>query len=132
MAIPDFDTAWHTFTDGRPRRGISSELLPLLRELYDQIARRPADLAALKDSIHRLLTFLASGDGRTEENCCTTDSFLCLSDDVEWDHLPRDFAYILADMAGALHDTVSSPETAANFDSTPEQLLTRLSAVQVE
>jgi hypothetical protein len=51
-----------------------------------------------------------------------------LDDDWErpWgDRLPDDFQDVLADMAGALHDTVSAPEVASNFDSTPEQLLGR-------
>jgi hypothetical protein len=39
--------------------------------------------------------------------------------------LPEPFVDILADMGSALHDTVSAPLIAANFQSTPEQLLER-------
>lgn len=35
-------------------------------------------------------------------------------------------ADVLRDMAGALHDTVTAPAIASNFESTPEQLLARL------
>ena len=40
-------------------------------------------------------------------------------------NLPNPFHDIFADIAGALHDTVSAPEIAENFESTPEQLLKR-------
>ena len=126
----DFDTAWLRFTGDQPPRQVPRVLVSLIRVVYGEIARRPPDLVALKSAIHRLLTYLASPEGRTDDNCCTTDFFLCVSDDVDWRHLPEPFRDVLADMAGALHDTVSSPEVAANFDSTPEQLLARLAAVQ--
>jgi hypothetical protein len=41
------------------------------------------------------------------------------------DQLPEPFVDILNDMGSALHDTVSAPLIAANFQSTPEQLLER-------
>jgi hypothetical protein len=55
-----------------------------------------------------------------------------MSDDWErdWDELPEECIDILADMAGALHDTVKAPEIAHNFDSTPEQLLERAKKLQ--
>ncbi|MCC6547948.1 hypothetical protein IT570_12350, partial [Candidatus Sumerlaeota bacterium] len=43
-----------------------------------------------------------------------------------WGHLPESFGEILNDMGGALHDTVTAPEIAQNFESTPEQLLERV------
>jgi hypothetical protein len=47
--------------------------------------------------------------------------------DEAWDadELPESFVEILSDMSGALHDTVSAPDIAANFESTPDQLLER-------
>lgn len=127
--IVDFDTAWLRFTGDQPPRQVPRELVALIRAVYEEITRRPSDLLALKFEIYRLLSYLASPEGRTDDNCCTTDFFLCVSDDVDWHHLPERFRDVLADMAGALHDTVSSPEVAANFDSTPEQLLARLAVV---
>jgi hypothetical protein len=53
-------------------------------------------------------------------------------DDVLWDRIEEIeaadpmLAEVLSDMGGALHDTVSNPEIAENFDSTPELLLDRL------
>ena len=129
METVPFDTAWKRFTGGEPPGDMSGELLPFLEQLYLEIARRPPRLVALRVALHNLLAYLASSAGRTDANCRTTDFFLCLSDEVDWSHLPGDFTDILADMVGALHDTVSSPAIAANFDSTPEQLLRRLPEV---
>lgn len=130
METTGFDIAWERFTGGREPAGMAPELVPLLRAVYEEIARRPTDPASLKKALHHLLSFLASAGGRTDGNCRTTDFFLCLSDDVDWDHVPSAFADILGDMAGALHDSVSSPDVALNCESTPEQLLKRLSTVQ--
>jgi hypothetical protein len=129
MGHVDFDTAWERFARGQTLQDVSPELAPLLRGAYEEIARQPTDAPALKESLHALLAFLASPAGRTDANCRTTDLFFCLSEDLDWDHLADEFADILGDMAGALHDTVSSPDIARNFDSTPEQLLDRLSRV---
>ncbi|MDZ4856868.1 MAG: hypothetical protein SGJ26_18775 [Nitrospirota bacterium] len=47
--------------------------------------------------------------------------------DETWDddRLPQVYVDILADMAGALHDTITALDIATNFESTPEQLLER-------
>ena len=47
-------------------------------------------------------------------------------------NLPDPFHDIFADMSGALHDTISAPEIAENFDSTPEQLLKRARDLNTE
>ena len=72
---------------------------------------------------HNML--MSSPAGRTDHNCRAVDRFLCLGD-LSWPELPGPLGDVLADMAGALHDTVSSPAVALNFESTPEQLLQRL------
>lgn len=77
--------------------------------------------------MENLLEFLASPRGLTDANCTAVDRFLCFGE-FEWPDLPDPIQDVLGDMAGALHDTLSSPETAANFESTPEQLLARLRA----
>jgi len=53
------------------------------------------------------------------------DMFLLLDDCWLNDDLPEAYHDILADMGGALHDTITAPQIAENFDSTPEQLLAR-------
>jgi hypothetical protein len=53
--------------------------------------------------------------------------FFCLEDwGVDWERFPELLTDIIGDMGGALHDTVSHPEIAKNFDSLPEQLLERV------
>jgi hypothetical protein len=55
-----------------------------------------------------------------------------MNDEEIWKHIDKVAAVdsvvadVLRDMASALHDTVSAPEVAKNFESTPEQLLNRL------
>jgi len=92
------------------------------------------DIAAIKQSLEMLLEFLSSPEGRTHDHCCQTDTFFCLHDDrgVSWEHLPDELEQILSDIGGALHDTISAPEVARNFSSTPEQLLERVRKMKVE
>jgi len=65
------------------------------------------------------------------------DLFFGLPDDIGWERdwtdagLPEDFHDVFALMGQALHDTVSSPDIAWNFDCLPEQLLERLNKVSV-
>ena len=107
----------------------SEALRPLLRGLYVELQRDPVHLLEIRNALIRLLEFLASPMGRTDANCRAVDSFF--GRDAAWDdeRLPDTYADILADMGGALHDTVSAPSIAANFESTPEQLLERARAL---
>ena len=100
--------------------------------MYSEVQRRPADLQTLRSRIEDLLVFLASPAGRTHANCVAADSFFMHTDRWErgWDHLPEPYQDILGDLGGALHDTMSAPEIAENFDSTPEALLERLRQVE--
>ena len=112
--------------EGEP---VASELPLLIEAVYGEIVSVPTDLNALKSALGVLLSFLASPGGRTNANCWATDGFFCLQEGWEagWDHLPAGYQELLADLGGALHDTVQSPQVARNFQSTPEQLLERLS-----
>ncbi|HKR28591.1 MAG TPA: hypothetical protein VJS11_14100 [Acidobacteriaceae bacterium] len=103
---------------------------PLLRRVYDDILASPANLVALKQSLVELLRYL-SAEGRTNANCWATDLFFCSEDDLwerDWSeqNLPEDFHEVMARMGEALHDTVTSPDIAENFDCLPEQLLERV------
>jgi hypothetical protein len=129
-----FNEAWAAVN--RPRRfeAVSSDLQPLLRQVYFEILRTPPDLAALKESLTALLEYLGS-KGRTNANCWAVDMFFSQSEGWERDwteqHLPEDFHDVLAYMGEALHDTVRSPQVAANFDCLPEQLLDRVRCLNV-
>lgn len=110
---------------------VSPELAPLLREVYAQVIRGDTNLSQLYDALSALLSFLASAAGRTHVNCVAADSFFMLNDrwERDWEHLPEPCQDLLGYLGDALHDTVSAPEVAENFDNTPEQLLAQLRRV---
>ena len=107
---------------------VSPQLAPLLREVYAQVQREPANLPALYDALDALLSFLASPAGRTHANCVATDSFFMNNDrwERDWADLPEPYQDLLGLLGDALHDTIAAPAIAENFDNTPEQLLARL------
>ena len=107
---------------------VGPELVPLLGAVYAEVSRPAADLRTLRAALEALLSFLASTIGRTHANCVATDAFFMHNDrwERDWDHLPEPYQAVLGDLGGALHDTVSAPEIAENFDSTPEQLLAQV------
>lgn len=108
-----------------PASDVDDALRPLLRQLHDELQRTPAELSQLRAAIIAVLEFLASPLGHTDANCRAVDSFLMRDETWDGDRLPQPYVDVLADMAGALHDTISAPDIAANFESTPEQLLER-------
>ena len=97
----------------------------LVHAIQSILTKDVIDFAALKHSLIELFEYLSSENGRTDKNYCAVDSFF--THDELWveRNLPNPFHDIFADIAGALHDTVSAPEIAENFESTPEQLLKR-------
>jgi hypothetical protein len=105
----------------------------LAHSVYLEVARKPANVAALKHAMIQLLSYLASPENRTDDNCTAIDTFFCIRDhwETDWHHLLPEFQRILEDMGGALHDTVSSPKIAGDFESTPEQLLERVFEIQL-
>ena len=106
----------------------TKELHSYLFKVRDSISDNSANLAAIKSALVELLVYLSSPEGRTSESCTTTDTFFQLHDDYgfNWFHLPEELQLILDDIGGQLHDTLEHPDTAMNFESTPEQLLTRI------
>jgi hypothetical protein len=103
-----------------------------LRAVYAEVQRTPPNLRTLASELRRLLEYLASSPGRTNANCVAADSFFMENDKWErdWQHLPEPYQDLLGDLGGALHDTISAPEIAENFYSTPEQLLVQLEQVE--
>ena len=105
-------------------------LPPLMQCLYGALTAHELQLRDVQGAMIGVLEFLASPVGRTDANCHAVDSFL-FEDSVWYSHrLPEQFVEVLSDMGGILHDTVSAPHIAQNFDSTPEQLLARARALQ--
>ena len=111
---------------------VSSELTPLLRAVYEEVQRVTPNLNALSQALRRLLEYLASPAGRTNANCVAADYFFMHNDrwERDWEHLPESYQDLFGYLGDALHDTVSAPEIAENFDNTPEQLLARLEQVE--
>ena len=109
---------------------VAPVLVPHVRRLHNALAVRPLDLQSARSAMIALLEFLCSPAGRTDSNCRAVDTFLMLDECWLSDELPESYHEIVADMGGALHDTVTAPHIAENFDSTPEQLLARARALQ--
>ena len=104
-----------------------------MKDLRGAVLANPPISAQMRRTVRAVLEFLASPEGRTDTNCRTVDLAI-MNDEEIWDHIEKVEAVdnvvadVLRDMAGALHDTVRTPEIAENFESTPEQLLKRLSS----
>lgn len=130
-----FEQLWTAVAKTRDGEPVSPELKPLLRRVYDDVVTTSVGLGNLKHSLVELLRYL-SEEWRTNANCWAADLFFCSEDDL-WEHdwseqnLPDDFHDVLAMMGQALHDTVTSPDIADNFDSLPEQLLERAMRLRV-
>ncbi len=125
--MESFEQAWERVATPKDGESVSTELRPLLQQVYEKLVKQSPDLQEVKDSLEVLLSYLTSPSGRKSANCVATDLFFCLADwGIDWKSFPKPLADILWDMGGALHDTVSHPKVARNFYSLPEQLLERV------
>jgi len=125
-----FHTGYRQFCSSRR---VSKELRPALAAVYNQVHASPVNLVLLKDALIRLFSFLCEPQNRTDANCTAVDLFFAIEDhwDKRWDGLSEEYRMLLDDIGGALHDTVSAPDIAENFDSTPECLLARTKKLPV-
>lgn len=132
--MASFEDAWAAAAKPRGGETVSPELKPLLRDTYTLVLANPKNLSALKQSLRALLEYLA-GPGRTNANCWAVDLFFMTGDNWESDSgaqdLPDDFVDVFATISGALHDTVSAPHIAENFDSLPEQILAQVNRLDI-
>lgn len=107
---------------------VSPEIRELLKALDHRMVVRPWSFGQIRTAIVDLLMFLCTEEGRTDSNCRAVDAFVMTSWDDAWldmRELPGQFAEILCDIGGQLHDTFTAPERAESFKSLPEQLLAR-------
>ena len=95
-----------------------SKVRELVKEVQSVLAKDVVDLKQLKQSLIDLFEYLSSENGRTDQNCSAVDNFFMFDDLWVERNLPGPFHDIFGDMPG-LHDTVSAPEIAENFDCTP-------------
>ena len=105
-------------------RRVSRELESLVRDVHASLA----DVAALKPSLERLITFLTTEEGRTDANCDAIHHFFDAIES-EWSPLPEPYRAILDDMSGTMRESIYRPEVARTFESLPEQLLERVRAL---
>jgi hypothetical protein len=95
---------------------VDPALRPLLEAAYETLTSSSAEPSVVKEK------------RRTQANLVATDQFFVSW--YEWpsraDFLPEAYRRVIDDMGGFLHDAISAPEIAANFDSTPEALLARV------
>jgi hypothetical protein len=109
-------------------QGGASELQPVLQEVHEAFVGTPPDAGRARDALIQLFSYLASPAGRTHANCCAADHFLLLNSALRATQLPGRFIDFVQG-ADCLHDSVSAPEVASNFESTPEQLLDKARAL---
>ena len=111
--------------EGQPKK--PKDLNQLLAKVHFSLHEEPVNLGTIKDSLVCLFSFLCEPKNRTHNNCRAVDLFFCVDNhsDVFWNSLPDDYRQLFEDIGGCLHDTVEAPEIATNFESTPEQLLSR-------
>jgi hypothetical protein len=100
-------------------------LQPLMQAVRAAVFASPLDVPVVKASLIALFEYLGSPNGHTDSNCCAVDGFFCLDDDLPLERLPDSLQDVFAHM-DALHDTITAPQIAENFSSTPEALLERV------
>jgi hypothetical protein len=115
--------------DERNGEPVSPLIRPMLEVVYERLLSN-APNGEVSAALRSVLSFLSSPEGRTNANCWAVDLFFLVGQDwtCDWDHLDEELQDMIADMAGALHDSVDAPNIAENFESTPEQLVRRLDA----
>ena len=113
------------------RREFAVDIDKKLSHLETVIRKEDIESHEILVAMEDVLTWLV--DNNTDENCRNVDNFISTRiGSSQRKHLPHDIQEIISDMGGALHDTHTSPEIAKNFESTPEQLLHRLSRILKE
>jgi hypothetical protein len=115
-------------SDGRLGLGLRWRLA----EAYESIIARPYAPHSVATAVEELLVYLSSPEGRTHPNCVAVDHFFGVGDGWEgsWEAEPAELADLLGDMGSGLHDAITAPEIAENFEVTPEQLLARIRAIR--
>ena len=105
-------------------------LQPLMQSVRAAVFAAPPDLPSVNASLIALFEYLSSSAGRTDSNCRAVDHFLTFDDHLPLERLPDSLQDVFAHM-DALHDTITAPQIAENFGSTPEQLLERVRSSRI-
>jgi len=109
---------------------LDPDLQALVTGLAEALGGGAGGVEAVQVSLGPLLEALAGPLG-TDGNCRGVALYFIVAKNQGLDrsHLPQELAAIMDDVAGAMHDAVSSPQSATNFRATPAQLLERLRSV---
>jgi hypothetical protein len=106
----------------------------LLNELAASLHQPNVDATVVVSHLKAVLEFLVEPENDTDDNCRAVNTFVLLGlledDRVKQNlsRLPRFLVRIIEDMGMCLHDTHTAPSVAREFESTPQQLLARLTA----
>ncbi len=112
---------------------VDAEMLErMLRDLRSTLVGRGVDVSRAKSAIRAILEVLADPAHNTDANCKVVNFYVSLQilDNEQarqnLGSLPQWLSLIIQDMGSCLHDVHQAPDLAANFESTPTQLLARL------
>lgn len=106
------------------------ELQDRVSALTDALSQVPVQRLHLAQAMLEVVHYL-EGPGATDAHCRSVAVYFIVSKNAGLDrsHLPPDLASIMNDIAGAMHDAISAPQSAGNFQATPVQLVERLQVV---
>ena len=126
--MADFEKEWNKLFENNLtfKEKIPPTLKRIVGDVYLANTTQPVLVERIVDAVESLLEFLTTPEGRTDINCQATNLFFAVADGWNWDSMPDELVNIVSDIGMTLYGTVSNPEIAKNFESTPEQLLERL------
>ncbi len=103
-------------------------LTALLSWLEQTALAQPFSKDSLVAALENLLLWLNEPENNTDYNCKEIDSFISaeIVPDQRFNDIPADLQKILVDMGAVLRDAHSIPRIAGNFDTMPNELLTRV------
>ena len=111
---------------------VSDKLTGMMNEFKTVCGSAPRDTTQVVKCCKKILDYLCIPGNNTNKNCRYVDYFVCIDmESVDFSYLPIKLQEIIQDMGSALHDTHTFPDIAKNFESTPEQLLSRLQKIQL-
>ncbi len=109
------------------RKGTIMQIEDLLEALRQASKMENGSDPQIRTAIEAVLVWLNDPSNNIGENCEKISMFVATricNDDLT--KFPQDVQRILYDMGAGLYDTYKSPAVAANFESTPSQLLKRV------
>lgn len=109
---------------------MDQELQSSVLALADALRQDPVVREGLAKAMLEVVGYL-DGPGASDAHCRSVAIYFIVAKNAGLDrgHLPADLAAIMNDLAGAMHDAISSPQSASNFQATPAQLVARIQSL---